>query len=201
MHLPPQVSENAPGAAAPSAGKASARDAVMDNVLKDCLDLLVQCVQHDEPRIRTVFGQRITALVVGADEAPVTEVHFDDGSQAHDHMDPTRLGPLFWQECVMPEQGLEKDGQASVVYCCDRCGQQPVLGVRWHCRVCKDFDLCDACYHSIQESPPHRTGLGDARALSLEARRDDWLYPPNVDPSDEETLVKLAVALLSLIHI
>jgi hypothetical protein len=194
MHLA-QVSENAPGAAAPSAGNASARDAVMDHVLKDCLDLLIQCVQHDEPRIRTVFGQRITALVVGADEAPVTEVHFDDGSQAHDHMDPTRLGPLFWQECVMPEQGLEKDGQASVVYCCDRCGQQPVVGVRWHCRVCKDFDLCDACYHSIQESTPHRAGLGDARALSLEARRDDWLYPPNVDPSDEETLVKLAVAL------
>ena len=200
MHLAQtatSASDNAPGAAASSAdaGRASARDAAMDRVLEDCLNLLIQGVQHDEARIRATFGQRITALVVGADEAPVTEVHFDDGSQPHDHMDPTRLGPLFWQECVMPEQGLEKDGQASVVYCCDRCGQQPVVGVRWHCRVCKDFDLCDACYHSIQESAPDRASLGDAKAPSLEARSDDWLYPPNVDPSDEETLVKLAVAL------
>ena len=144
--------------------------------------------------MRALFGQRIAALVVGGSEAPVTEVHFDDGSQPHDHMDPQRLGPLFWEECVTPEQGLEKDGQASVVYCCDRCGQQPVVGLRWHCRVCKDFDLCDACYHAIQDSAPDRAGL-EPKSLDFDSHRDDWLYPPNVDPTDEETLLKLAVTL------
>ena len=131
-------------------------------------------------------------------------------SQAHDHMDPHRLGPLFWEECIVPEQGLEKDGQASVVYCCDRCGQQPVVGLRWHCRVCKDFDLCDACYNSIADSADaalSRPGSAfEPKALDFESQEggrgcrvagsgDAWLYPVNVDPSDEETLMKLAVAM------
>ncbi|KAI4721940.1 hypothetical protein E4T48_01839 [Aureobasidium sp. EXF-10727] len=28
---------------------------------------------------------------------------------------------------------------------CEQCGQYPILGVRWHCNNCPDFDLCSAC--------------------------------------------------------
>jgi hypothetical protein len=28
---------------------------------------------------------------------------------------------------------------------CEQCGQCPILGVRWHCNNCPDFDLCSAC--------------------------------------------------------
>ncbi|KAJ1468772.1 hypothetical protein T484DRAFT_1920103, partial [Baffinella frigidus] len=60
---------------------------------------------------------------------------------AHDHMDPTRLGPPFWQESTV----------YSVVYSCDLCSLTPEVGQRHHCCACQDFDLCDQCYRSIQE--------------------------------------------------
>lgn len=28
---------------------------------------------------------------------------------------------------------------------CEQCGQCPILGVRWHCNNCPDYDLCSAC--------------------------------------------------------
>ena len=31
-------------------------------------------------------------------------------------------------------------------FSCDQCDKSPVLGVRWHCTRCLDFDLCDECH-------------------------------------------------------
>ncbi len=46
------------------------------------------------------------------------------------------------------------------------------------------------------ELPNTRMACLESKQLDFSAQHDaDWLYPPNVDPSDEETLVKLAVAL------
>ena len=44
-------------------------------------------------------------------------------------------------------------------FTCDRCDKSPVLGVRWHCTRCPDFDLCDECH---RES---RSGGGSSGAL------------------------------------
>uniref|UniRef100_A0A7N1A599 Auxin transport protein BIG n=1 Tax=Kalanchoe fedtschenkoi TaxID=63787 RepID=A0A7N1A599_KALFE len=41
---------------------------------------------------------------------------------------------------------MEDDGTPSVQYCCDGCNTVPIPRRRWHCTVCPDFDLCDACY-------------------------------------------------------
>jgi|TARA_B100000674_G_scaffold496193_1_gene525696 TPR repeat protein len=38
---------------------------------------------------------------------------------------------------------------ASLQYSCDACGELPILGVRWVCERCEDYDLCDSC-HSRQ---------------------------------------------------
>ena len=29
---------------------------------------------------------------------------------------------------------------------CDGCESYPIWSRRWHCKVCDDFDLCEACY-------------------------------------------------------
>ncbi|XXG55217.1 hypothetical protein AAC387_Pa03g2931 [Persea americana] len=42
---------------------------------------------------------------------------------------------------------IEEDSTtSSVQYCCDGCSTVPILRRRWHCNVCPDFDLCEACY-------------------------------------------------------
>jgi hypothetical protein len=38
-----------------------------------------------------------------------------------------------------------------VTYRCDSCDASPLLGTRWHCKECEDFDLCNDCYHRIHE--------------------------------------------------
>lgn len=56
----------------------SKEDAVIDDALGQCLELLIQGLQHEQTRIRSVFAERIAALAVVGSE-PATEVQFDDG--------------------------------------------------------------------------------------------------------------------------
>ncbi|KAK8916209.1 Auxin transport protein BIG [Platanthera zijinensis] len=68
----------------------------------------------------------------------------------------------------VPSNGVANDGNAqimieedsatsSVQYCCDGCSTVPILRQRWHCNVCPDFDLCEACYEVLDADrfPPH----------------------------------------------
>lgn len=54
---------------------------------------------------------------------------------------------------------VEEDSiTSSVQYCCDGCSTVPILRRRWHCTVCPDFDLCEACYEVLDADrlpPPH----------------------------------------------
>ncbi|XP_057769810.1 auxin transport protein BIG [Salvia miltiorrhiza] len=54
---------------------------------------------------------------------------------------------------------VEEDSiTSSVQYCCDGCSTVPILRRRWHCTVCPDFDLCEACYEVLDAErlpPPH----------------------------------------------
>lgn len=54
---------------------------------------------------------------------------------------------------------IEEDSiTSSVQYCCDGCATVPILRRRWHCTICPDFDLCEACYEVLDAdrlAPPH----------------------------------------------
>ncbi|XP_057491487.1 auxin transport protein BIG-like isoform X2 [Actinidia eriantha] len=54
---------------------------------------------------------------------------------------------------------VEEDSiTSSVQYCCDGCSTVPIMRRRWHCTVCPDFDLCEACYEVLDADrlpPPH----------------------------------------------
>ncbi|XP_057522070.1 auxin transport protein BIG [Amaranthus tricolor] len=57
-------------------------------------------------------------------------------------------------QVIMEEDSLT----SSVQYCCDGCSTVPILRRRWHCTICPDFDLCEACYEVLDSDrlpPPH----------------------------------------------
>ncbi|KZV25002.1 auxin transport protein BIG [Dorcoceras hygrometricum] len=70
---------------------------------------------------------------------------------------------------------VEEDSiTSSVQYCCDGCSTVPILRRRWHCAVCPDFDLCEACYEVL-----------DAERLPLPHSRD---HPMSAIPIEVEML-------------
>ncbi|XP_055958579.1 E3 ubiquitin-protein ligase MIB2-like [Patella vulgata] len=38
---------------------------------------------------------------------------------------------------------------------CDSCKKNPIVGIRWKCRQCHDFDLCTPCYMKQRHSSDH----------------------------------------------
>ncbi|OVA16901.1 zinc finger protein [Macleaya cordata] len=66
---------------------------------------------------------------------------------------------------------------SSVQYCCDGCSTVPILRRRWHCTVCPDFDLCEACYEVLDADrlpPPHsRDHPMSAIAIEMESLGGD----------------------------
>ncbi|ESQ49882.1 hypothetical protein EUTSA_v10019869mg [Eutrema salsugineum] len=67
---------------------------------------------------------------------------------------------------------IEEDSiTSSVQYCCDGCSTVPILRRRWHCTVCPDFDLCEACYEVLDADrlPPPHTRDHPMTAIPIEA--------------------------------
>ena len=55
-----------------------------------------------------------------------------------------------------PESTMEEPLKNKVVHphiICDDCGVNPVMGVRYKCSVCNDFDLCEKC--EAKSDHPH----------------------------------------------
>lgn len=53
--------------------------------------------------------------------------------------------------CVSVLTGIKHDGTM-----CDTCRQQPIIGIRWKCAECTNYDLCTVCYHGDKHHLRHR---------------------------------------------
>ena len=55
--------------------------------------------------------------------------------------------PLSWEkeESLMVSVDIIPSHQG---ISCNGCKSYPILGTRWRCMACKDYDLCDACRDS-----------------------------------------------------
>ena len=106
------------------------------------------------------------------------------------------------QECTSgAEMDLDEDEAAvpteinaavgAVQFCCDVCGVCPIVESRWHCAICKDFDLCAACYDAgkLTPLPPHTLDhpLSRIRIAGTEpAEGDDTEGDDNAEGDDTE---------------
>lgn len=52
------------------------------------------------------------------------------------------------------EKAEPEHAEAHRGVCCDSCGMSPIIGARFKCSVCADFDLCEACE---QKEDAHRS--------------------------------------------
>ena len=50
-----------------------------------------------------------------------------------------------------------KPGYVFADYKCDYCEVQPIINVRYHCKNCEDFDLCENCYEECDTVHEHDT--------------------------------------------
>ncbi|KAG6555165.1 hypothetical protein Mapa_003204 [Marchantia paleacea] len=95
----------------------------------------------------------------------------------------------------------EDTGTASVQYCCDGCSTVPILRQRWHCNICPDFDLCEACYEVMdadQLPPPHtRDHPMSAVPIEVESTLGDGsdMQFSSIDELSDESLLQMATEL------
>lgn len=57
---------------------------------------------------------------------------------------------------------------------CDGCNKEPIVGTRWHCLTCPNFDLCTTCYMADTHDVEHQFGRIDqsrGRGVEVGARR------------------------------
>ena len=89
----------------------------------------------------------------GGDEAEVEETLAEDEDEDEEAMEIDEIDEAEQQ----PHLAVPTNEPGGVQFCCDLCGMCPIVGGRWHCSICRDFDLCDACYEAGEDAlvPPH----------------------------------------------
>ncbi|GLJ18302.1 hypothetical protein SUGI_0323850 [Cryptomeria japonica] len=96
---------------------------------------------------------------------------------------------------------IEEDtNTSSVQYCCDGCSTVPILRRRWHCNVCPDFDLCEACYEVMDSDRLPQPHMRDhpMSAIPIEVdsvAADGSEIQFSMDEMSEESLLQVATEI------
>ena len=63
----------------------------------------------------------------------------------------------YYQKCAEEFKKIENpEGKAvHYGYICDGCNMEPIIGNRYNCTICKDFDYCDACEEKFRDEHKH----------------------------------------------
>ena len=53
------------------------------------------------------------------------------------------------RETLKRSTGSGSSSNAQIGFFCDSCMMTPIVGLRYHCLTCSDFDLCERCYFQV----------------------------------------------------
>lgn len=90
---------------------------------------------------------------------------------------------MYYHLQLLPSSGIKHDGTM-----CDTCRQQPIIGIRWKCAECTNYDLCTTCYHGDKHHLRHRfyriTTPGSERLVNTQACKATPVVPSLITPMD-----------------
>ncbi|KAD4888024.1 hypothetical protein E3N88_20097 [Mikania micrantha] len=132
------------------------KDAVVDSVAP-AVSLLKKLLFSQNEAVQTSSSLAISSRLLQVPFPKQTMLGTDD-SVDNSSAAPSRAD-VASSTGVNTRIMVEEDSiTSSVQYCCDGCSTVPILRRRWHCTVCPDFDLCEACYEMLDADrlpPPH----------------------------------------------
>jgi hypothetical protein len=70
---------------------------------------------------------------------------------------PKRSERLEKENIYYQNDVAEQEDYLFVDYKCDNCGIEPIVNIRYHCRLCSDYDLCLKCYPLISSIHEHKS--------------------------------------------
>ncbi|KAL2641590.1 hypothetical protein R1flu_009177 [Riccia fluitans] len=162
--------------------------------------LLRQLLFSPYEAVRTSCSLAISSTLLQVPLPKQTMLAMDDGlenSRAPSLPSESGSGSSGAGQVMMDED----TSTASVQYCCDGCSTVPILRQRWHCNICPDFDLCEACYEVMdadQLPPPHtRDHSMSAIPIEMDSAVGDGseLHFSAIDELSDESLLQMATEL------
>jgi len=66
-----------------------------------------------------------------------------------------RLAFIEFLRTINVPEDKEVQGPAVHNHTCDGCEMAPIVGARYHCTICKDYDLCQTCEDNGVHDPTH----------------------------------------------
>ncbi|XP_074308362.1 auxin transport protein BIG [Silene latifolia] len=157
------------------------------------VSLLKKLLFFPNEAVQTASSLAISSRLLQVPFPKQTMLATDDGAEnatsASSHADDM-TAPGGNTQAMIEEDSMT----SSVQYCCDGCSTVPILRRRWHCTICPDFDLCEACYEVLDADrlpPPHSRDhpmtaipiemetLGEGNVMQF----SDELSDPNILPT------------------
>lgn len=65
--------------------------------------------------------------------------------------------PPIQQRKAESKENPKIDNREEVIHehvTCDGCGMKPIVGIRYKCSICPDFDYCSTCEQNIDHVHP-----------------------------------------------
>jgi len=81
---------------------------------------------------------------------------YEKKKESHKHTFSLADKKNFYEKMMKDFAKFEAQGKAvHSMYICDGCGMDPIVGPRYKCTVCDDFDYCEACEEKFRNEHKH----------------------------------------------
>ena len=93
--------------------------------------------------ISSIQNQKYAQLQKIRKEINELKMKLDDSEKSED--DKFKGKPKKEEKQIKNKEEKKKKKAVHIEYICDGCDAEPIVGVRYKCTICEDFDFCEKC--------------------------------------------------------